>query len=85
MDAPRKSEECLFDAFVDLCGRLDEFDPELFCELATLILRNSPLVRPVRFVAYKNLVHALRSMLLDIRVPGTNIYADRQRGMRNSK
>ena len=77
---PRKSEERFFDAFVDLCRRLDEFDIELSCELAALVLRNSPLVRPVAFVAYKNFVHALRSMLLDVRVPSTNVYADYQFG-----
>jgi hypothetical protein len=58
-DRPGKGEERIFDAFVILGGRFDEFDIELFCELLTLLLRNGPLVRPVRFVAYENFVHAL--------------------------
>ena len=59
MNTPRKGEERIFDALVNLCRSLDEFDMELFRELAALFLRNSPLVRPIRFVAYKNFVHAL--------------------------
>lgn len=74
IDTPREREESLFDAFVYLCRGLNEFDSKLLRKLATLFLCYSPFVRPVRFVANKNLVHTLRSMLLDVSVPRADVY-----------
>ncbi len=75
LDTPCKGKESIFNSFVYLRRGFDKFDPEFFRKLTALIFCYSPLVRPVRLVANENLVHTLRSMLLDVSVPGANIYA----------
>jgi len=72
-DLPRESEESFFDTFVDLRRSLDELDSEFLGQLTALLLCDSSLIRPIRFVANKNLVNALRSMLFDVCVPSADV------------
>ena len=74
IDTPREGEESIFDAFVYLRRSLNKFDSKLLRKLAALFLCYSPLIRPVRFVANKNLIHTLRSVLLNVSVPRADVY-----------
>ena len=71
---PCQREERLFDALVHFRGGLHEFDAELVGKLAALLLGHGALVRPVGLVSNEDLVDALRCMLLDIRVPGPDVF-----------
>jgi hypothetical protein len=70
---PGKGKERLLDTLVDLRGGLHKLDAELGRKLAALLLRDSPLVGPVAFIADEDLVHTLRCVLLDVRVPRADI------------
>ena len=72
-NAPGKCEERLLDALVDLRRGLHELDAKLVGKLAALLLGDRALVRPVRLVADEDLVHAVRGVLLDVRVPGADV------------
>jgi hypothetical protein len=74
MDEPCQCEKRLLDTLVHLCRSLHEqVDAQLISELARLLLCNRPLVRPVRLVADEDLVDIFRDILVDIRVPCSDI------------
>ena len=73
-DAPCECEERLLDSLVHLGGCLHEPNAQLFGKLSTLLLRHCSLVSPVGLVANEDLVYAFRRMLLDVGVPGTDVF-----------
>ena len=73
-NVPCQDEESLLDAFVNLRRCLHEFDAQFLGKLTTLLLSNSLLVCPIRFIAYEYLVDSLRSMLLYVLMPSSDVY-----------
>jgi hypothetical protein len=72
-EVPCKGEEGLLNALVDLGGSLHEFDAEFCCKLTSLFLSNCSLVAPVTLVADEDLVHPLRGVLLNVRMPRADV------------
>jgi hypothetical protein len=81
INAPSECKERLLDTLVHLSRGLHEPDAKLVGKLAALLLRHSALVRPVRLVADEDLVHAFRGVLLDVRVPCSDVWRSAVRGM----
>jgi hypothetical protein len=72
-DVPCKSEEGLLNTLVDLGGSLHEFHAKLCRKLASLFLGDCSLVAPVTLVADEDLVHPLRGVLLNVRMPRADV------------
>jgi hypothetical protein len=75
---PSQREESLLNLDVALCRRLEEAETKLVRELLTLLLRDDLLVRPVALVSDEDLVDTFRGVLLDVRVPRPDVYAERR-------
>lgn len=71
---PGQGEECLLDTLVCLCTGLEESQAELVRELLSLVEGDRSLLVPVALVANEDLVDPSRSVLLDIRVPSSDVY-----------
>ena len=71
---PGQREECLLDTLICLCTGLEESQAELVRELLSLIERDRSLLVPVTLVANEDLVDTSRGVLLDIRVPSSDVY-----------
>ncbi len=76
MNIPREREESILDTIIVLCRRLHEANTKFIREFATLLFCNCTFIRPVRLIADQDLIDTFRSMLLDVCVPGSNIWGD---------
>ena len=73
-DAPSKREECLLDTLVNLRRCFHETDVKFIREFTALLFADCSLLHPIRFVTNKNLINTFWGMLLNVRVPGPNVW-----------
>ena len=73
-NVPSESEKGLLDAIVDLRTCLKEANTKFVGQLTTLLFGDGLLFDPVRLVPDEDLVHSLRGVLLDVGVPGADVW-----------
>ena len=73
-NSPSQREECLFDTLVRLCTCLQESKSKLIGELSALFHRNGTFLVPVALVSNEDFVDSVRGVLLNVRVPGSNVW-----------
>jgi len=73
-DAPCECEERLLDTLVNFRWRFHEANGKFIRELTALLLSNHSLIRPIRFVTNKDLINTFWGMLLNVWVPGPDVW-----------
>lgn len=74
LDVGCQAVEGLLNIDVPFCGYLHEWNAKLIGQLLTSFRRYGSLLFPVTLVPNQDLIHAFRSMLLDVRKPSPDVY-----------
>lgn len=75
-NSPGQREERLLDTLVRLRARLQESQPKLVRKLPTLLNSHCAFLVPIAFVSDEDFVDASRSVLLDVRVPSSDVWGE---------